>query len=147
MLNSQLLIVGDGVLREQLQNKINVLGLQNDVLLIGKVANVSKYLQESDVYVITSKYEGLPLSMLEAISSGLPIISSNVGGIKDVITEGLNGYLYDLNLGKDEIVKKLLYLYNNKDIMSDIRNNNILLSKKYDIEETSSQYCSLYSKN
>ena len=115
--------------------------------MIGKVANVSKYLQESDVYVITSKYEGLPLSMLEAISSGLPIISSNVGGIKDVITEGLNGYLYDLNLGKDEIVKKLLYLYNNKDIMSDIRNNNILLSKKYDIEETSSQYCSLYSKN
>ena len=64
--------------------------------LIGMKKNVFKYLYYADVFLSTSLYEGLPLSILEAMSVGLPIIASNVVGNQDTVENGISGYLYDL---------------------------------------------------
>ena len=69
----------------------------NNVNLLGEKKNIFKYLYESDIYLSTSLYEGLPISILEAMSIGLPIVASNVIGNCDTIENGKSGFLYQLN--------------------------------------------------
>ncbi len=75
--NSKLLLVGDGDLRQQIEEKINNLYLQDKVILTGVRSDVSDLLQAMDVFVMPSLYEGLPLSIVEAQASGLPCFISD----------------------------------------------------------------------
>ena len=63
------------------------------IFFLGEKNNVNDYLLCSDAFCLTSKYEGLPISLLEALSCGITPICTAVGGIPDVITDGINGYL------------------------------------------------------
>ena len=94
--NINFLILGDGDLYEEIKNIISSRNIRN-VFLKGRKKNVFKYLYSADIYLSTSLYEGLPLSIIESMSIGLPIIASNVIGNKDTIENGKSGYLYDLN--------------------------------------------------
>tara|TARA_B100000212_G_scaffold107586_1_gene79938 strand:+ start:1816 stop:2910 length:1095 start_codon:yes stop_codon:yes gene_type:complete len=89
-------ILGDGQLWNDLNHQIFVEKIEN-VFLKGKKENIFEYLYSSDVFLSTSLYEGLPLSVLEAMSIGLPIIASNVRGNSDTIVNEKTGYLYELN--------------------------------------------------
>lgn len=86
-----LMLVGDGELREELEQKAKELGIEASVIFTGQVKNVSDYLAKADVFVLSSDYEGLPLSCLEAMASGLPVIATDVGGLRDIVTN--NGVL------------------------------------------------------
>lgn len=141
--NSKLLILGDGPMKNEIKNYIDSKHLNDKIIMVGKVENVNDYLKIADVYVISSKYEGMPLSMIEAMSSGLPIVSTNVGGIRDVIKNAENGYLFELQNDNDalEAFEKLYY-----DILlwELISKNNIEKSKKYDYELMANAYTRLY---
>ena len=89
-------LVGYGKLWDEIKNSLTEFEIEN-VKLIGVKENVFEHLYYSDIYLSTSLYEGLPLSILEAMSVGLPIIASNVVGNLDTVENGINGYLYDLN--------------------------------------------------
>ena len=89
------IIIGDGPLWENINTEKKQLKLEN-VQLLGLKKNVFKYLKESDIYISTSLYEGLPISIIEAMSIGLPIVASNVIGNKDTILHNESGFLYDL---------------------------------------------------
>lgn len=101
-----LTLLGDGPLRDELQEQINGLGISDKVCLVGEVSNVKSYLLKADIFASSSIFEGLPLSMLEAMAAGLPIIANDVGGIHDIVKDGFNGYLVPYG-AKDEYVKKL----------------------------------------
>ncbi|WP_288255658.1 glycosyltransferase [uncultured Prochlorococcus sp.] len=88
-------IIGYGRLWKDIEERIVNLAIKN-VKLIGMKKNVFEYLYYADVYLSTSLYEGLPLSILEAMSVGLPVIASNVVGNIDTVENGISGYLYDL---------------------------------------------------
>ena len=75
--STQLLIIGDGLLKEPLQKQIDSLNLQNRVFLLGKKTNPYKYLQRSDCFVFGSNHEGFPNVVLEALATNLPVISTN----------------------------------------------------------------------
>jgi len=79
------LIIGDGPERENLKFKIKNLKLEEKIFLLGDVLEAAKYLKTFDVFVITSRYEGLPYALLEAMAAGLPIIATRVGGIPEVL--------------------------------------------------------------
>lgn len=85
---AELLIVGDGPLRRSLEKRITELKIQDRVKILGSVERqrVFSLLGGSDIFVLISKHEGLPISILEAMSAGLPIVASAVGGVPEEVT-------------------------------------------------------------
>ena len=76
--NSYLILVGDGENKEKLENYVqNRVGIRDKVLFVGNTKNVNDYLQVFDVFVFPSLYEGLPISAIEAESTGLPVLASD----------------------------------------------------------------------
>jgi glycosyltransferase involved in cell wall biosynthesis len=90
----QLDIVGDGELREQLQRRINDKGLQKSVCLKLPTRHIEDVYSSASIFVMTSRYEGLPMVLLEAQAAGLPVVAFACKcGPKDIISDGENGFL------------------------------------------------------
>lgn len=88
-----LTIYGEGPFRTKLEKRIEELGLQNSVMLPGKVLNIFECIADADLFVLSSDYEGMPNALIEAMCLGLPVISTNVSGATDLIEDGKNGLL------------------------------------------------------
>jgi glycosyltransferase involved in cell wall biosynthesis len=86
-------IVGDGKLREGLHQLAAELGISQNIDFVGHQDDVEDWLRRSKVFVLTSDSEGLSLSMMEAMMSGLPAVVSDVGDLGDLVEDGVNGYL------------------------------------------------------
>jgi glycosyltransferase involved in cell wall biosynthesis len=104
------LIVGDGEEMAEIENLISKNNLTN-ILLLGYKSNSDEYLSASDIYLSTSLWEGLPYSLIEASARGLPIVASDVTGNNEVVVDGVNGYLFNLN-NPDDAVEKILRIKN-----------------------------------
>ncbi len=90
----QLVILGDGPLHAALHELVNVLGLQGRVCLPGRVGNVGDWLAHADAFAMTSRYEGYPNALLEALASGVPAVACDVlTGPRELIQHGVNGLL------------------------------------------------------
>jgi len=87
------LVVGDGMLRSELRSLSVKLGVGHNVQFVGHQENVEEWLRKAKVFVLTSDSEGLSLSMMEAMMSGLPAIVSDVGDLGDLVEDGVNGFL------------------------------------------------------
>jgi glycosyltransferase involved in cell wall biosynthesis len=86
-------IAGDGPERAMLEALIKDLGLRDAVELVGELDDIPSLLAESDCFVLSSTSEGMPISILEAMAAGLPVVASDVGGVHELVTEGKTGYL------------------------------------------------------
>lgn len=99
-LNWHMVFAGDGRLKEQATQYVQQHHLEHKVTFLGNYSNVSDLLMDADIFVLTSSWEGLPLSILEAMSHGLPIIASSVGGVKEAVKNTENGFIIHHNLSK-----------------------------------------------
>ena len=117
--NTLLYIIGDGKLCNSLSTQIENLGLQNSIKLLGVRSDVFKILRASDIFIMPSLWEGLPVALLEAMLMECPIIISDVEGIDDVLTHNENGLITPL---KDVAIlsKSILYLMENKIIRNEL---------------------------
>lgn len=95
LVNIKTIIIGGGKEKNKLQNQISQLKLQNSVHLVGFLPDASRYLKASDAFVLPSLKEGLPYTIIEAVSAGLPVVASRVGGIPDLVTDTGNGLLVE----------------------------------------------------
>ena len=100
--NYNFIVLGDGYLFDKAKIYLKFNNIKN-VYLYGKKNNIYKYLYESDLFLSTSLYEGHPISILEAMSIGLPIVASNVTGNIDTIRDKFSGFLYKLGDINDAI--------------------------------------------
>jgi len=91
--NARLLISGDGPLRAEYEQLVSTLRLDNQVTFLGHRNDVFSFYSQADIFVLPSRTEGLPMALLEAMSLGIPVVASNVGGIPDVVSDGLSGKL------------------------------------------------------
>lgn len=106
----QLSFVGDGPNLAECKRLADGLGLTSNIKFVGFQRNVRAFLEENDIYVLTSHYEGLPLSIIEAMSFRMPVIASDVGGNKELIKNKENGFLVH---NVEELTKSLLFFINN----------------------------------
>jgi L-malate glycosyltransferase len=86
-------ILGDGPLQEELQNKARARGLHDHLAFVPPVANPAGFYRSLDLYLNTSRHEGIPLSILEAMLCGVPVVARRVGGIPEIIANGSEGVL------------------------------------------------------
>ncbi|MEK4085031.1 glycosyltransferase family 4 protein [Psychrobacillus sp. FSL K6-1415] len=97
-LNWHMIFAGDGSLKQKTAQFVLENNLGHKVTFLGNHSNLSELLNEADIFVLNSSWEGLPLSILEAMAQGVPIIASNVGGVKEAVRNGENGFLIHENL-------------------------------------------------
>lgn len=91
------IIVGDGPLRAEIEAKLKALKLEGRVILAGLQTEVRPYLSAMDIYMMSSVFEGLPIALLEAMSMGCAVVTTDAGGIKEVIRDGQDGYLVSVD--------------------------------------------------
>jgi len=87
------LLVGEGVLKKELKILCADLKIEKNVIFAGEQSDISEILSLSDIFVLPSLREGLPLTILEAMACGKPVIATNVGGIPEIVKDGENGIL------------------------------------------------------
>jgi glycosyltransferase involved in cell wall biosynthesis len=104
------LVVGDGELREEIEGKVNALGIEKIVHFTGWITETAKMYSDLDLMLLTSKNEGTPVTVIEAMYYNIPVISSNVGGLSDLIEDGKTGFLVNSFTAEDYIpvIVKLL---------------------------------------
>jgi len=105
-------LAGDGPEQSSLGALIKRYGLQETFRLHGFLANMDAFYNELDVYVNTSYHEGIPMSVLEAMGRGLPVVAPEVGGLKEIIDDGIEGFLIK-NREAAEFTQKILSLEKN----------------------------------
>jgi glycosyltransferase involved in cell wall biosynthesis len=143
-LPARLVLIGDGRRRSDLVAQVNRLGIQEHVLMTGFLDNAGAYLPLFKVLVIPSLTEGLPITLLEAMRAGTPVVASRVGGIPQVITDNRSGLLVDpgdvLTLGQ-RIQRLLTEDALRQKIATNARS---LFRQNYTSEEMATCYLSLY---
>lgn len=136
--------IGNGKLFEQYKNYVSTLECANNVTLAGAQSDVYKFLLNSKVFVLSSLFEGNPISILESMNCGLPVVAPKVGGIPDVIKEEQNGYLFSVSNNDEmlESIKKALI----KDNLKRISKQNIEDIKKYSIENCANTHYKVFAQ-
>ena len=115
--NILLNIVGDGPEVNNLKNLVKEKSLNKRVSFIGKIKNseLHNYLEDADIFIQASNYEGLPHSILEAINYEIPILSTEVGGCSAILNKGERGYIIPMPVSEVEISEEIRKIINNKD--------------------------------
>ncbi len=128
----QLIIYGKGELQEELQRQVQDLGIENNVLFPGFAQNVLERIRESTMYVLSSDYEGISNSLLEAMGIGLPVISTNcpIGGSAMLIESGVNGILVPMGEPK-QLADAMTYIADDEDFAKALACRAKLVKDKY----------------
>jgi len=138
-------LYGDGALREQIQNYIASHDLKQNVELHGYQKDMSVVYQTSDILLITSLTEGLPMVLLEAMSNGIAIVSTNVGQIAEVLNQETCGLLTSFKA--DDVSNKLLQLLANKTRLEKLGQNAIKrVQNNYSISSQIKAICNTYKE-
>lgn len=132
--DSVILLIGSGDQEDEVKRLINELGLNNLFILTGFQEDVNKFYKIIDIFFLSSRYEGLPMVILEAMAFGKPIISMNVGGIGEVIRDNTGKLIESGNYMK--FIEELIKIKDNKEIQKLYSNNAYkVISDSYDIKK------------
>lgn len=137
-----LLYAGEGIMREELERMAGIQGLGDYVKFLGVVSNdkVCEIMMMADIYLISSDFEGTSVSLLEAMYNSMPIIASDVPGLKDMIKSEVNGILYDVG-SPEELKQAVIRLVEDKELArrlgSAARES---YDKRYDYDDMLKQY-------
>src|SRR6202012_765957 len=93
---AKLLLVGDGPERSGAESLCRELGLEDDMRFVGKQEQMEEILAIADLFLLTSEYESFGLAALEAMASGVPVVSTNAGGLSEIMVEGVTGFMSDV---------------------------------------------------
>ena len=140
--NTALKLIGAGDLEAIIKAKINELDLEDSIEFLGLKSNVYPYYHDSDIFVLPSLWEGMPITVIEAMATGLPIVATAVGGVPDMIDDGKTGLLVDIN--KDQIAEALRKLAKDSNLRMRLGKAARDASVCYSSQEMARGYESLY---
>lgn len=137
--NAHFLIIGDGIEREVIEHQINESGLSDCFHITGWVDDTSPYLNLLDVGVLLSRWEGFGLALCEYMVAGLPIVATNVDAIPEVVNDGVNGLLVDMD-DDEAAYKAVMRLYNDKNLYVQMsQNGKSIVKDRFDVKRTAEQ--------
>ncbi len=144
-LPAKLLMVGDGPERPAMENLVKEFKLAEDVRFLGKQEQIEEILVVSDLFILPSEYESFGLAALEAMAAGMPVISTNAGGLPEINVHGKTGFL--ANVGDVETMSMYaINLLQNADELAAFKQNAYEQAQKFDISNIVPVYEKLYSK-
>ena len=142
---AKLLMVGDGPEKEKAELLCQELGILEKVIFFGNSNEIDKILSNSDLFLLPSETESFGLAALEAMAWGVPVISSNSGGLPEVNFEGVSGYLSDVG-NVDEMAENALKILKEDSVLAQFKENALSVAKKFDIKLILPLYIDIYEK-
>lgn len=138
-------IYGQGPEENRLQNKIDSLGLKNKILLMGTKQNVMTHVADAEIYVMSSDFEGFPNALVEAMSSGIPVISTNfpTGVAKELIEDGKNGYVVPLR-NREALSEAMRKILGDETAQKEMSINNKELRKELNVKNITNKWEELF---
>lgn len=145
MIPSKLLFVGDGPERQTAEELSRSLGIGDAMRFVGKQEQMEDILAIADLFLLTSEYESFGLAALEAMAAGVPVISTNAGGLKEINIDGETGYMADVGDIKT-MSGKAIHILQNDEVLKDFKARAAVHAKKYDIQYIVPLYERLYER-
>ena len=142
-LPAKLIMVGDGPEREIADQLCKDLGIKKKVLFLGNTSDIDRILCFTDLFILPSESESFGLSALEAMAVGVPVVSSNAGGLSEVNQEGVSGYLCSIG-DVQTMAKKAIYILKNKSRLAQFKQNARKVAERFDEEKIIPMYETLY---
>lgn len=142
---AKLMLVGDGPEKVKAEKQCKELGIKDQVIFFGNSNEIDLILSYSDLFLLPSETESFGLAALEAMAWGVPVISSNTGGLPEVNEEGISGFLS--NVGDvDNMASNALKILHNNEVLSAFKKQALTVAKKFDIEQILPLYEAVYKK-
>ncbi|MUV03904.1 N-acetyl-alpha-D-glucosaminyl L-malate synthase BshA [Flavobacterium rakeshii] len=142
---AKLMLVGDGPEKEPAEKLCDELGLADKVIFFGNSSEINEILCFSDLFLLPSETESFGLAALEAMANGVPVISSNTGGLPEVNKEGYSGYLADVG-DVETMAKRAISILEDDEILLKFKNNALKVAQEFDIQNIVPLYERLYKK-
>ena len=143
---TKIMFLGDGHKLKECEKIAKKIGVYENVQFTGNVDDVKPYLEQSNIYLHTAKYEPFGLVLLEAMAAGLPIVCLDGKGNRDFITHNKNGFIFK-NENVESFVKSIIKLRNDKKLFNIITQNGRITALKYDIKNYVYQLLQIYSSS
>ena len=140
---SKLIMIGDGPQRANIESLTRSLCSLRDVMFIGKVPDVENVLHNADLFLLTSEKESFGLSALEAMASSVPVISSNAGGLPELVEDGKSGYTCDI--GDIESMSNRAISILDKSNLKGFKEGALKRAKKFDVNNILPLYINYYN--
>lgn len=137
-------LLGGGPMRTAITTLVQQLSLDNAVSLQGKQINVIPFYQKNHLYVHSAKSEGFGLTQIEAMAAGLPVIALDAGGNRDIVKDGVNGYLLPQDTKPEEFAEKIITVWENKELLTSLQKGAIETAALYDIKPYCTKLVKLY---
>ena len=144
-LNFEWNIAGDGLLKEKLVKQVHNLNLNNKIFFLGHKSPIWSLLEKSDIFIMTSKWEGFGIAAVEAMNSSLPIIASNIDGLKEIVDTKPPCALLVNPCDKTDIAKKLEKLILSHKLRKELGSKAYYNSKNFDKSIMLSSYLKFYN--
>ena len=141
--DSQLLLAGNGPEKDNLENIIQNLGLQENVKMLGYVTNLEEYQKVTDVSISCSKREGLPLNIVEAMLSGTPVVASVNRGHSELIQDKKTGFLVAID-DFEKLSSRILELLNNKKLYETVMEKTQICAQTYTYANVKKELLKVY---
>ena len=142
---TRLILIGDGPERSSMERLAREEGVEDSTYFLGKIKETEKALCLADVYLMTSETESFGVSALEALASGVPVISSNTGGIPEVNTHNTTGFLSRVG-DVEDMAKNLSNLLTDNELYTKFSLNALEKAKQFDISNVLPIYENLYDE-
>ncbi|WP_346883855.1 N-acetyl-alpha-D-glucosaminyl L-malate synthase BshA [uncultured Algibacter sp.] len=140
---AKLMLIGEGPEREKAEKQCAELGITDKVVFFGRSNEIDKILCFTDLFLLPSLTESFGLAALEAMASGVPVISSNTGGIPEVNMQGVTGFLSDVG-DVEDMSKNAIYILSDETRLQEFKNNARKESLKFDLHAVVPQYEAIY---
>ncbi|PZW42533.1 N-acetyl-alpha-D-glucosaminyl L-malate synthase BshA [Mesonia algae] len=144
-INSKLIMVGEGPEVQPAKKLAHELGISDNIMFLGESNDIDKILCFSDLFLLPSEKESFGLAALEAMVNGVPVISSNTGGLPEVNKEGFSGYLSEVG-NVEEMAKNAIHILSDDHRLQQFKLNAKKMALKFDTDTVIPQYEEIYNR-